>query len=149
MEKPPAIDLETMRRLRELERANPNVSTFVGYNFEQASQYAVGMSLICKHTSASLMSLLFVSSSPSDRGCYHDVLTRVVWDTLIHPVNMVIRAFGPPVDIMAKLIPLAGATFSIHVHMEHSEGRYSFIDVGTYSPKFDFQIRFESLGSQV
>jgi predicted dehydrogenase len=141
VEKPPATDVETIRRLSRLERSRPETATYVGYNFEQAAQYVAGMSILRSRTEPSLMELRLVSSGPCDRGCYETVLRRVIWDTLIHPVHMAVMALGQPISLKVALVKLDGPLLAVRVLIEHAEGKQSIIEVGNYADRFDFHIR--------
>ncbi|PKD38268.1 hypothetical protein CWO84_23975 [Methylomonas sp. Kb3] len=141
VEKPPAVGLNALKSLCEIEAKSSSVA-FVGYNFAFSEQYKKALEIANQRGGIASADYRFVSSKPTSPGTYEGIIERLVWDTLIHPANLATRALGQIASTDARLLKVNSDNYSILVTTIHKIGSVSHIEVGNYHNRFQFDVRF-------
>jgi predicted dehydrogenase len=139
VDKPPARDLATLKRLASLENRTGGV-VFVGYNFAFSASYQDFLHRLTRQSQIVCFKVQFVSSQPKCPGRYGSIAEAILLETGSHAVDLAIRCLGPSSGVSAKLVDLSADRHLVALTVEHQGGLCSMIEIGNYSPRFELNI---------
>lgn len=141
LEKPPAPDSGTLRRLVELEAAYPDVVAFVGFNFHFAPLFRQLAETMNGEGGIQMINLRFVSSQPRSPAAGHTTtVSTLLYQLGIHPVALATSAFGDSISLHASRCDLSDGRVVIHMDIGFSPDHRAVIEVGNYAHRFECQV---------
>ncbi|GHG93667.1 Gfo/Idh/MocA family protein [Streptomyces lanatus] len=141
VEKPPAPDTETLRKLVVDERdAPPGTVAFVGFNFPYGQSYRKLRDTLRAHGTLRTVDVRMVSAKPTSPvwGC------ATVEDSLLqglgtHAVDLALRELGSPDRVTARRADIDDRRRAIRILLEYGDGRLATLLIGNYSNRLEYR----------
>jgi len=139
VEKPPAPDAAALDELIALERARPDVVGFVGFNFPYGTSYRHLLDVVGFEGTIRGLRVRFVSRHPREPiWGLPSVEAGLLLSAGIHPIDMVLRLLGAPLDVHASVCRLARGILSLQLTIECAQG-VGVVELGNYSNRLEYR----------
>ncbi|MET7369754.1 Gfo/Idh/MocA family oxidoreductase [Streptomyces sp. NPDC005566] len=141
VEKPPAPDTDTLRRLVDVEQSAPEgVVAFVGFNFPYGSSYTKLRAALAPHGELRSVDVRMVSAKPAVPVRHEaTVLDSLLEGLGTHAVDMVVRELGMPDEVHAHAAHIGGHRISVRITMVHRDGRLGTVHIGNHSNRLEYR----------
>jgi predicted dehydrogenase len=138
LEKPPAVDLAGLTELTDLTRKQPEVVTFVDYNFRFAAGYQKLREVVAEGGKVECIKVRFLTNKPREPlWGSSSVLHSYLYAVAIHVLDLVLHELGPVAAVSARARRFDQRLLALSVQLTGADGRLALLDLGNYSNRFE------------
>lgn len=149
VEKPPALDSETLSRLVELE-VKSSADVFVDYNMRFGATYLRSLEVLGGKEVIQCIKVRLISSRPTRLlWTCKNILESFLYAVGIHAIEMATNLCGNPRRVATDLCWLSDTIFTLNVSIGFDGGKKAILDLGNYSNRLEYSCELINTSSCV